>query len=159
MAYFCLLPSLICGCLLSVEDILTRRVPRSWVVAGMLTQCTALIAYGIGSGRPWGFVVALSYALLAAAMQLALSYLRPDSLGLGDVTSTAMAAQAVGWFGFVVFVQWWLIMGVGGLLWIVCWHCLARSRKPKRGPLAAKWHSIPFVPVIVISAIGAIAIG
>ncbi|MCH4208606.1 peptidase A24 [Bifidobacterium sp.] len=159
MPYFCLLPSLICGCLLILEDIRSRRVPRAWVGAGMLAQCAALVVYGVSSGRPWGFLIALGYSLLAGVMQWALSHLRTGSLGFGDVTSVAMTAQAVGWFGFGVFVQWWLIMGVGGLVWIICWSGFARLRKTTQGFSDAGLRPVPFVPVIVISGIVAIAIG
>ncbi|KFJ02987.1 prepilin peptidase [Bifidobacterium subtile] len=147
MSYFAMLPSLLCGILLAIEDLRTRRVPRIWVAFGMVTQCAAFIIYGASHGRPWGFLAALSYAVAAALLQWLLSSLRPGSLGFGDVTCAALVGQAVGWLGLMAFLSWWLLMGVVGLLWIGGWHVRSRfSHAP--APIRA-----PFVPVIVISGV------
>ncbi|KAE8130129.1 peptidase A24 [Bifidobacterium tibiigranuli] len=155
MSYFAMLPSLLCGTLLAAEDLRTRRVPRIWIAFGMVTQCAVFVIYGASHGRPWGFLVALGYAAFAALLQWLLSVLRPGSLGFGDVTCAALVGQAVGWLGLMVFLSWWLLMGLIGLLWIGGWHICSRFG---RGTSSARTPSIraPFVPVIVISGVCAV---
>lgn len=147
MPYLLVLPSLICGTALSVEDIRSRNVPRVWVAYGTGAQCVVFMLCGALVGRPWLFAQALPFAVLAAVLQFALSRMKPGALGFGDVTSSFMAGQAVGSFGVQAFIIWWLSMGVLGLLWMGLWQRFG----PRRGTDHA--GEAPFVPVIVAAGV------
>lgn len=134
-----------------VEDVRHRRVPRAWVAAGSLAQLLALIVAAVVGNNAFVILQSLLFALLCAAVQGALALIRPGALGFGDVTCTFVVGLAVGMFGLLAVVWWWLAMGVFGLLWMAGWQ---RFDPQKRTPYRGK---VPFVPVIVIAAVAAVA--
>ncbi|WEV47500.1 prepilin peptidase [Bifidobacterium sp. ESL0690] len=146
MAYIAALPSLICGLALVVEDIRHFRVPRTWVAIGVLTQLAVFLALSIIERNPAKVLLPLLYALLSAAIQFLLSRIKPGALGFGDVTASFLVGLAVGSFGLMPYLYWWLLMGALGLLWIPVYPKLIKNSS----------HKAPFVPVIVASAIIAI---
>lgn len=148
MAYIAVLPSLICGLALALEDIRHFRVPRMWVAAGTLIQLMVFLAFSIIEHNPAKVLLPLGYAVLSAAIQFLLSQLKPGALGFGDVTASLLVGLAVGSFGLMPYLYWWLLMGALGLLWIFLWSKLVNHRISK----------VPFVPVIILSAIIAISL-
>lgn len=149
MAYIAALPSLICGLALVIEDIRRFRVPRAWVAIGVLTQLAVFLALSIIERNPAKVLLPLGYAVLSAAIQFMLSRLKPGALGFGDVTTSFLVGLAVGSFGLMPYLYWWLAMGVLGLLWIPLYPKLTQ-----RSP--ANSRKAPFVPVIVFSSIIAV---
>ncbi|WEV68184.1 prepilin peptidase [Bifidobacterium sp. ESL0769] len=143
MAYIAALPSLICGLALVVEDIRRFRVPRTWVVTGVLIQLVFFIALSIIERNPAKVLLPLGYALLSAAIQFLLSRLKPGALGFGDVTTSFLVGLAVGSFGLMPYLYWWLLMGALGLLWIPLYPKLIKHSS----------HKAPFVPIIVFAGI------
>lgn len=144
MYYLLVLPSLLCGLILSREDARTHTVPRLWVLAGFLVQLAVL---AVAAGLTHDIRLAAlppCYGLAAGAIQLLLAHIKRGTLGFGDVTATAMAGQAVGVFGLETFLIWWLMMGVLGLFWTGMWN-------------AHGVRKAAFVPVIVCSAAIAVA--
>ncbi len=147
MIYFAVIPSLLCGLAVSVNDIRQRRVPRMWIALGMAAQCLAYVVYGVLFDEPLLCVSALVYAVVAAVIQLVLALLRPGAVGFGDVTATAMLGYMMGAYGLTRFVLWWLLMGIVGLLWIALWQWFAARY------LRNSACKVPFVPVILCSAV------
>ncbi|WEV68665.1 prepilin peptidase [Bifidobacterium sp. ESL0775] len=149
MAYIAVLPSLICGLALAVEDIRRFRVPRTWVALGVLIQLAVFLALALIERNPVKVLLPLGYALLSAVIQFVLSRLKPGALGFGDVTTSFLIGLAIGSFGLMPYLYWWLLMGALGLLWIPLYPQLAKlSSSPS--------SKAPFVPVIVPSAIIAV---
>ncbi|RBP98335.1 peptidase A24 [Bifidobacterium aemilianum] len=155
-----LLPSLICGLLLSAKDIRSRRVPRVWVVAGSLSQALTTGIWGLINDRPYLLVSTLLLGALIAALQLALALAKPGALGLGDVTASFMIGQAVGVYGWQALLVLWLLMGLLGLAALGLWPIYRRriqshpSRpKPGTSPVrpADASSQLPFVPVMVLA--------
>ncbi|WEV64743.1 prepilin peptidase [Bifidobacterium sp. ESL0732] len=149
MAYIAVLPSLIFGLALAVEDIRRFRVPRTWVAIGVLIQLAVFLALAIVERNPAKALLPLGYALLSAAIQFLLSRFKPGALGFGDVTASFLIGLAVGSFDLMPYLYWWLLMGVLGLLWIHLYPKLAHHS-------SANSRKAPFVPVITASAIIAI---
>lgn len=145
MDYLLALPSLLCGIALSLEDIRTRSVPRSWVLAGVSLQFVVLTMAAFVFNEARLALLPPCYGLSAALIQYALSSMAHGSLGFGDVTASAMIGQAVGVFGMEAFLLWWTIMAVIGLSSIG----LRRATKVKD-------TAMPFVPVLFISALMAV---
>ncbi|WEV52356.1 peptidase A24 [Bifidobacterium sp. ESL0704] len=147
MAYIAALPSLICGLALALEDIRRFRVPRAWVALGVLIQLAVFLGLAIVERNPAKALLPLGYALLSAFIQFLLSRLKPGALGFGDVTASFLDGLAVGSFGLMPYLYWWLLMGVLGLLWILLWPKIAKPLSPTHSSKA------PFVPVIVFAGI------
>ncbi|WEV59795.1 peptidase A24 [Bifidobacterium sp. ESL0728] len=152
MAYIAALPSLICGLALVVEDIRRFRVPRTWVTLGVLAQFAVFLAFSIIERNPAKVLFPLGYAALSAAIQFLLSRLKPGALGFGDVTASFLAGLAVGSFGLMSYLYWWLLMSTIGLLWIHLYPKFVETSSTNP-------HKAPFVPVIVTSAIIATFLG
>ncbi|WEV42574.1 peptidase A24 [Bifidobacterium sp. ESL0682] len=148
MAYIAVFPSLICGLMLVVEDIRRLRVPRTWVAFGTLIQFVVFLILAIVECNPAKVLLPLGYAALSAAIQFLLSRLKPGALGFGDVTASFLTGLAVGSFGLMSYLYWWLFMGALGLLWIFIWPRFVNNGARKA----------PFAPVIVFSAIAAVFI-
>ncbi|MDF7641555.1 peptidase A24 [Bifidobacterium sp. ESL0784] len=144
MAYIAVLPSLICGLTLVIEDIRRFRVPRTWVALGALIQLAIFLALSIVEHNPAKILLPLGYAALSAAIQYLLSRLKPGALGFGDVTASFLTGFAVGSFGLMPYLYWWLLMGALGLLWIPLYPKLAKPTNSRKAP---------FVPVIVFAGI------
>ncbi|WEV65141.1 peptidase A24 [Bifidobacterium sp. ESL0764] len=147
MAYIAALPSLLCGLALVVEDIRRFRVPRTWVLLGVLSQFAVFLVLAIVERNPAKVLMPLGYALLSAAIQFLLSRLKPGALGFGDVTASFLVGLAVGSFGLMLYLYWWLTMGALGLLWLLLWPRIVKPSFPTNSPKA------PFVPVIVFAGI------
>lgn len=151
MPYLALLPSLLCGLAVSVEDVRRRRVPRAWIAVGCLTQLAANVAYGLVINSLFVVVQSLLFAVIAAVLQCLLALAKPGALGFGDVTCTLVIGLGVGLFGLTAMVVWWLAMGLVGLAWMAIW---IRFDPQSDTPYAGK---VPFAPVIVVA--GLIAVG
>lgn len=155
MPYLALLPSLICGLAVGVEDVRCRRVPRAWIAAGGLAQLVANVTYGLVINSLFVVVQSLLFAVIAAVLQCLLALAQPGALGFGDVTCTLMTGLGVGLFGLPAMVVWWLLMGLLGLAWMALW---IRFDPQSDTPYAGK---VPFAPVIVVAgllAAGAVAL-
>lgn len=150
MPYLYCLPSLLCGLALAVEDVRRRRVPRAWVAVGCLAQLTADLVWAAIANDFFTVLQALLFAGLCAGVQLLLALARPGALGLGDVTAMLPLGLAVGAYGLLHVVLWWLAMGLLGLAFVPLWTRLDPQR---RTPHAGK---VPFVPVIVAGALAAV---
>ncbi|MDF7663910.1 hypothetical protein PT282_04435 [Bifidobacterium sp. ESL0763] len=191
MLYIDMVPGLVCGLALCVEDMARRRVPRSWVFAAMLAQLGVLALHATIAARPSLLLMPMLYGVAGASLQLAAARLAHGSLGMGDVTCTWLLGHSVGVFGLGAFLRWWLAMGLLGLAWIglwvayMVWLAYRRMRKAaissssdltssdsqgraapleiESAPLASSGRrpspGMPFVPVIVASAVVAIAHG
>ncbi|MBB2954910.1 prepilin signal peptidase PulO-like enzyme (type II secretory pathway) [Bifidobacterium commune] len=144
MAYIETLPSLICGLLLAIKDLRHFLVPRTWVAIGSMSQFAVFVLVAVIRCDPAEAFLPLCYAILTATVQFVLSRFRQETFGLGDVTASFMMAQAVGAFGLMAYLFWWLIMSGLGILWIAFWQVMHSVSKATKAP---------FVPVIVISAI------
>ncbi|MBT1163621.1 prepilin peptidase [Bifidobacterium felsineum] len=152
MAYLFTLPGLLCELALSIEDMRTRRVPWPWVASGALLQLIAVFIYGVMTNDLFAFLQALLFTVLCCLIQCALALIVPRSLGFGDVTALVPIGLAVGMFGLSPVVIWWLAMGVCGLIWIGCWTKFTASNA------SAHTGKVPYVPVIFMSAIIALAL-
>ncbi|KAB5606839.1 prepilin peptidase [Bifidobacterium jacchi] len=153
MSYLASLPGLLCGLALSAEDVHSRRVPRKWVAVGAMAQLAASLAYAIVFNDLFSLLASVLFALLSALAQAAMAIIRPSALGFGDVTATLVIGLSVGLWGLTVTALWWVIMGLFGVSWIVWWsHC-----DPQRH--GAHAGRVPYVPVIAIAGIIAVAIG
>ncbi|KFJ05948.1 peptidase A24A, prepilin type IV [Bifidobacterium tsurumiense] len=157
MAYIAVSPSLLCGLALCYYDLRTRTVPRIWVCIGVLVQLvvflstTVMPAFHAGSATLPRLAMTLLLASISVSVQLALALCKPGALGLGDVTCTGLIALAVGWFGLLTIVTWWVFMGFIGLFWMLAW-----PRFPHNDTAYAS--RVPFVPVIVTAAFCALLI-
>ena len=127
MWYMICLPSLLCGLAVSVEDIRSRRIPRTWVAAGCVVQIIVNLIYALYANTLFLALQALLFAALSAALQCALALMKPGSVGFGDVTTTLLMGLSVGMFGLFAVVSWWLAIGVVGLCWITYGHVLIRK--------------------------------
>lgn len=144
MAYIETLPSLICGLLLAIKDLRHFLVPRTWVAIGSTSQLAVFMLVAVIRRDPAEALLPLCYEILTATVQFALFQFRQGTFGLGDVTASFTVSQAVGAFGLMSYLVWWLVMSGLGILWIALWQVLNGVSKSTRAP---------FVPVIVISAI------
>lgn len=152
MWYMICLPSLLCGMAVSVEDIRSRRIPRIWIALGCLAQVIVNIAYALAVNSLFLILQALLFALLSAALQGALTLIKPGTLGFGDATSTLMVGLSVGMFGLFAMVYWWLAIALVGMLWIAFW---TRFDPQKHTRFAGR---TPFAPVIVLAGAIGVAI-
>lgn len=146
MTYLALLPGLICGIAVCVEDVRRRRVPRLWIAAGCIIQMIAILILAVTANTMFLAVQAPAFALLCALLQTGLAIARPGSLGFGDVTCTFEVGLSVGLLGLETVAAWWLAMGVSGLVWLKVWLRFDPQRDTE---FAGK---VPFAPVIVVSA-------
>ena len=153
MWYMICLPSLLCGLAVSVEDIRSRRIPRTWVAAGCVVQIIVNLKYALYANTLFLALQALLFAALSAALQCALALMKPGSVGFGDVTTTLLMGLAVGMFGLFAVVSWWLAIGVVGLCWITLW---TRFDPQKHTSYAGR---TPFAPAIVTTGAIGIAVG
>jgi leader peptidase (prepilin peptidase)/N-methyltransferase len=152
MPYLFTLPGLICGLALSIEDVRHRRVPLAWVAFGALAQLIANAVYAVLVNDLFTLIQALLFTVLCCLIQFALTLIIPKSLGFGDVTAMVPVGLAVGIFSLTSIVIWWLAMGLLGLAWIALW-----IRWDPQHATAYRGR-VPYVPVILIGAIAAIAI-
>ena len=150
MWYMICLPSLLCGLAVSVEDIRSRRIPRTWVAAGCVVQIIVNLIYALYANTLFLALQALLFAALSAALQCALALMKPGSVGFGDVTTTLLMGLAVGMFGLFAVVSWWLAIG---LCWITLW---TRFDPQKHTSYAGR---TPFAPAIVTTGAIGIAVG
>ena len=134
MWYMICLPSLLCGLAVSVEDIRSRRIPRTWVAAGCVVQIIVNLMYALYANTLFLALQALLFAALSAALQCALALMKPGSVGFGDVTTS-------------------LLIGVVGLCWITLW---TRFDPQKHTSYAGR---TPFAPAIVTTGAIGIAVG
>lgn len=147
MTYLALLPGLICGLAVGVEDVRHRRVPRAWIAVGCLLQLVAILIYALAANNLFALPQAMLFAALSAAVQCLLALIRPGALGFGDVTCTLMTGLGVGVLGLGAVVAWWLAMGLIGVAWTLLW---IRFDPQSDSPYAGK---APFAPVIVIAGL------
>ncbi|NEG89319.1 peptidase A24 [Bifidobacterium aerophilum] len=147
MPYLALLPSLLCGLAVGVEDVRRRRVPRAWIAVGVLAQLAANVVYGLAINSLFVVVQSLLFAAIAAVLQCLLAVAKPGALGFGDVTCTLMTGLGVGLLGLTAMVAWWLAMGLIGLAWMAWW---IRFDPQSDTPYAGK---VPFAPVIVAAGL------
>lgn len=145
MFYLVLLPGLLCGAAVSVTDVRSRRVPRSWVAGGYVAQLAALVAWAVAANELFTVLTAVVISLGAAVLQLLLGLVRPGSLGFGDVTITLVIGLAVGAAGWTATLLWWVAMGVIGLGAIGVGTRLGHA-------------DVPFAPVIVVSGAVGVAL-
>ncbi|AKV55188.1 peptidase A24A, prepilin type IV [Bifidobacterium actinocoloniiforme DSM 22766] len=152
MVYLVPLPGLIVACALAVEDVRSRRVPRLGVLAGVLIQLLALIVYcAIGSKELWPVILAISVGLASTLLQTAMALAKPGSLGLGDVTATALSGLALGVLGWRTALLWWLVMGLIGLT-ALAFHTRWQAGRTSRGE-TDRGRGLPFVAVIAAAAL------
>lgn len=156
MPYLYCLPGLICAVALSVEDVRARRVPRLWVGLGVLAQLAADVAWAVTANDFFVVMQALLFAALCAGVQLLLALAKPGALGLGDVTAMLPMGLAVGAYGLTRVVVWWLAMGVLGLALMALWGRF--DARHGHGHGASDAGKVPFVPVIAIAAVVAVAV-
>ncbi|RBQ00122.1 peptidase A24 [Bifidobacterium xylocopae] len=152
MVYLVPLPGLFIVCALAVEDARSRRVPRLGVLAGVIIQLIALLVFcAVGDQGLWPIILALAVGLSATLVQTALAVAKPGSLGLGDVTATAVAGLSLGLLGWRTALVWWVLMGAIGLL------ALAIHTRRQAGRIPRGGHGtdpgIPFVTVIAAAAL------
>ncbi|HCA74917.1 MAG TPA: peptidase A24 [Bifidobacterium sp.] len=150
MWYMICLPSLLCGLLVSAEDVRSRRVPRVWIGVGCLLQILANLIYALSANSLFLVLQSLLFAFLAAALQCGLALAKPGNLGFGDVTATLLVGLAVGMFGLRAMVGWWIAMSLIGFVWIKAWLRFDPQRDTR---FAGR---TPFAPAIV--AAGAISV-
>ncbi|MCI1983948.1 MAG: hypothetical protein LKJ47_04140 [Bifidobacteriaceae bacterium] len=154
MHYLSLMPSLIAAVLLCVTDVRTRRVPRSVVAAGFVSQILVFAAVALFSWQKLGTAIVL--ALCCGLVQLVLTLIRPGAIGLGDATATTLMAVGIAMFhGIAGLCVWWLLMGLIGLATLlVSAHSCSHSRSHNHTTDTQRGAaSIPFVPVIVAAAV------
>lgn len=154
MPYLFTLPGLLCGLALSIEDVRCRRVPVRWVLCGALLQLATDCAYGVVSNDLFVVLQALLFTVLCCLVQFALALMVPKSLGFGDVTALVPMGLAVGLFGLLPVLVWWVAMGVLGIAWIALWM---RFDPQRNSPAYA--GKVPYVPVILVGAAVAIVAG
>lgn len=152
MPYLCYLPSLLFGIAVSAHDVRTRRIPRAWIMCGVLCQLAAFAVAAAYAGRWGAFAGALTGMVAGACIQLALALVRPGALGLGDVTLCALVGCAVGGHSPTAFVLWWICMAAIGAVWIMMWQVLRHM------PMTGAHGKAPYAPVIVAAAVSAIAL-
>ncbi len=156
-----LLPTLIAGLILSCIDIASRRVPLLLVALAYVTQVGAFLLL---SGPSVRVMEAVVISLVSASVQWILALIRPGSLGVGDVTATALMTLIPGWFGWTSVVFWWLIlgllglMGLGGLLLVSTIRSIYRKhnnhkRLARERVLKDKNLTLPYVPFISAAAL------
>lgn len=153
MPYLFTLPGLLCELALSIEDVRARRVPLPWVAIGALVQLIAVVVYGVLMNDLFVLLQSLLFTALCCLIQLALALIVPRSLGFGDVTALIPSGLAVSMFGLFAVVTWWLAMGICGLVWIAVWTRFFSHKQ------TAHTGKVPYVPVILVAAIIAIAAG
>ncbi|MBW3079999.1 prepilin peptidase [Bifidobacterium saguinibicoloris] len=152
MPYLYCLPGLICGLALAAEDVRRRRVPRTWVAAGCLVQLAADVVWAVMANDFFVVLQAMLFAVLCAGVQLLLALAKPGAVGLGDVTAMLPLGLAVGAYGLFHVVTWWVCLGLLGFLFVALW---TRFDPQRHGAYAGK---VPFVPVIVVSAVVAVLV-
>ncbi|PLS30258.1 peptidase A24 [Bifidobacterium margollesii] len=145
MPYLFLIPSVVAGLAVACTDIWTRRVPLSVIAIGCVAQLLCTAAWCVRTGDWMPMISSAGFALICAAIQLALGLLKPGHLGFGDVTCTLLMGLATGTFGLQTVALWWLLMGLLGLAML--------GVGKRRGG-----NSIPFAPAIVLGALTAIAL-
>lgn len=152
MPYLCYLPSLLFGIAVSAHDVRTRRIPRAWIVCGVLCQLAAFTAASACAGR-WGALAGAFIGMVAGTgIQLALALIRPGALGLGDVTLCALVGCAVGGHSPAAFVLWWMCMAAIGVAWLLLWQALRHTS------MTGAHCKAPYAPVIVAAGVAAIAL-
>ena len=152
MPYLIYLPGLLCGLALSAEDVRRRRVPRVWVVAGVVAQLIADCIWAAMNNDFFAVVQALLFAVLCAGVQCLLALAKPGALGLGDVTAMLPLGVAVGMRGLFAVLIWWLALGAVGLALVAFWTRFdPQQHTPYRG-------KTPFVPAIFVAAIIAVCL-
>lgn len=151
MVYLVPIPGLCILGLVSVQDIRSRQVHRSWILLGILVQLASLLGYCVTSPLGyWPLVIAFSITLVSTLLQSALALIRPGALGLGDITSTALAAFSIGVLGWASTILFWFLTGTLGLLAISLYYWL--NRKAKCATDRAE-VSFPFVTILFTAAI------
>ena len=140
-----LLPSLLCGAAISISDVRSRRVPRTWVAGGYVVQLIALLVWAVLANQLFMVMIAVVISVGAALLQLLLSLIVPGTIGFRDVTTTLLVGLAVGAMGWIAVLYWWVAMGLLGLALIALGRRMGKS-------------DMPYAPVIVLAGIIAVAL-
>ncbi len=152
MPYLIYLPGLLCGLAISIEDVRRRRVPRTWVIAGVAAQLAANCIWAAMNNDIFTVLQALLFAVLCTVLQWLLALGKPGSLGFGDVTAMLPLGLAVGLRGLFAVLIWWIALGVVGLTLVAFW---TRFDPQQHTPYRSK---TPFVPAITTAALVAVSV-
>lgn len=149
-------PTLICMIAVCVTDLISRVVPRLWVVLAAFAQSAANLIFSLITFhnvnfllRGWLFAISV-FAFYVLVQKLCVR----GAFGFGDVTCASMIAQALALFGFDCIIHWFASVGIFGLIWILVWKicsrvCLRLFRVKSKNAQ----NKIPFVPVLAASSI------
>lgn len=152
MAYLFYLPSLLCGLAISVEDARHRRVPVLWALIGSVAQLVSNIVVAALGNSFFTVLQSILFALLCTGVMALLALVRSGGLGRNEITAMFPIGLAVGMCALPAIIVWWLLMLAFGLAFTACWKRFDPQRgTPYRG-------DVPFVPVIVVAAICAVAV-
>mgnify|MGYP006903494190 CR=1 FL=1 len=152
MAYLFYLPSLLCGLAISVEDARHRRVPALWALIGSLAQLVSNIVVAALGNSFFAVLQSILFALLCTGVMALLALVRSGGIGRNEIRAMFSVGLAVGMCALPAVIVWWLLMLAFGLAFTAFWRRFDPQRDtPYRG-------DVPFVPVIVVAAICAVAV-
>ncbi len=159
IAFLFAMPTLICTIAVCATDLISRAVPRLWVVLAAFAQSAANLIFSLIALRNVNFLLRgwLCAVLVFAFYVLVQKLCVRGALGFGDVTCASMIAQALALFGFSCIIYWFALVGIFGLIWILVWKiyskvCLRFFRVKSKN----EQNKIPFVPVLAASFIIAV---
>ncbi|EPI54110.1 hypothetical protein [Gardnerella vaginalis] len=164
MACLFAMPTLVCTIALCATDLVSRVVPRLWVVLAAFAQSAANLIFSLITLHNVNFLLCgwLCAVTIFAFYVLVQKLCVRGALGFGDVTCASMIAQALALFGFDCIIYWFALVGIFGLIWILVWKicskvCL-RFFRVNFSSVKSKneQNKIPFVPVLAASAIIAV---
>lgn len=129
--------------LLVPVDLATERLPDAIVLPALGALALALVTTAALTGEWPRLASAVLASPAAGAAFLALAWISPSSLGLGDVKLALPLGLALGWHGWVVLV---LGLLAGFLLLLVVALGLLVARRAVRGT------QVPFGPLMLLGA-------
>ena len=151
-------PTLVCTIAVCATDLISRVVPRLWVVLAAFAQSAANLIFSLITLRNVNSLLRgwLCAVAVFAFYVLVQKFCARGELGFGDVTCSSMIAQALALFGFGCIIYWFALVSIFGLIWILVWKicpkvCL-RFFRVKSKNVQNKQNKIPFVPVLAASA-------
>ena len=157
-------PTLVCLIAVCATDLISRVVPRLWVVLAAFAQSAANLIFSLISLHNVNFLLRgwLCAITVFAIYVLMQKLCMRGALGFGDVTCASMTAQALALFGFDCIICWFALVSILGLIWILVWKICSRVclRFFRVNFSNAKFknaqNKIPFVPVLAVSALIAV---
>ncbi len=148
-------PTLVCLIAVCATDLISRVVPRLWVVLAAFAQSAANLIFSLISLHNVNFLLRgwLCAVTVFAIYVLMQKLCSRGAIGFGDVTCASMISQALALFGFDCIIYWFALVSIFGLIWILVWKicpkvCLRFFRVKSKNVQ----NKIPFVPVLAASA-------